>query len=292
MRKIFLIAILTICIVKLYAQDLIVTSEGDSLNCKITSIKNENVYFTFKHKEETRSTLLPVSQIKTYQYNYYKIAVVSVDKIVSNETFPHWRLAIDGGYSYQTANVGNNVPSGFSSYVEGLKSGYHFAGDVTYYFTEFLGVGFKYLLFKTSNQMDNISVTLSNGVTKYGNMSDDISITFIGPTFCTRLLNSNKKNALYLDLGVGYLGYQDNAIVVDKYIQTGNTVGLVWDLGYDIGLSKNMAIGFNLALITGTLSEYDLNDGVSTKTINLTSGNYIGLGRIDLSIGIRFNSGK
>jgi hypothetical protein len=193
MRNIFVFAFLIFCFVNSFSQDLVVTQEGDSLNCKITKVQSDNIYFTFKHKEEIRSTLLPVNQVKSYLYNYFQTAVVPVNKIVGNEIYPQWRFAINSGWSYQTAKVGDNVPSGFKQYAENLKSGYHIGGDVTYYFSEPLGFGFKYLLFKTSNQMDNIYVTKTDGTKKYGRMSDGISITFIGPTFYTRLLNSNKK---------------------------------------------------------------------------------------------------
>ena len=40
------------------AQDLVVTDEGDTLNCKITKIKGDFVHFTFKYGDEVRNTLL------------------------------------------------------------------------------------------------------------------------------------------------------------------------------------------------------------------------------------------
>ena len=55
---------------------------------------------------------------------------------------------------------------------------------------------------------------------------------------------------------------------------------------------KNLAIGFNLTLLGGSLNQYNLNDGLTTTTIHLPSNNYIDFSRIDLSIGIRFNSNK
>jgi hypothetical protein len=292
MRRILVFTFSIFCLVHSYSQDLLVTNEGDSLNCKITKVKSDNIYFVFKHGEEIRSTLLPVNQVKSYQYNYYQTAVVPADKIVGNEIYPHWRFAINGGWSYQTAKIGDNVPSDFKQYVEDLKSGYNIGGDITYYFSEFLGVGFKYQLFKTSGQMDNIYITQTDGTKKYGKMSDDISITFIGPTFYTRLLDSKRKNALLIGLALGYLGYDDKFVMVDRYTQMGSTAGFICDFGYDIGVSKNMAIGFNITLLSGLLSEYELSDGVTNKTIKLDKDHYIGLGRIDLSIGIRFNTSK
>lgn len=292
MRKLVLLCCIMVNFCNSFSQDLVVTSEGDSLNCKITKLKNEIIYFTFKYKEEIRSTLLPVSQVKLYQYNFYQTAIVPSGKIVGHGLYPHWRFAINGGWGYQTAKVGDNVPSDFEQYVQELKSGYHIGGDVTYYFLESLGVGFKYQLFKTSNQIDNVYVINHNGTGRYGYLSDDISVTFIGPAFYTRYLNFNKKNALLFGLAIGYLGYEDKVVIVgEKYTLIGSTAGLIWDLGYDIGINPNFAIGFNLSLLSGWLSEYNLNDGLTTTTIKLGK-NFIDLDRVDLSIGIRFNTSR
>jgi hypothetical protein len=273
----------------LYSQDLVVTSEGDSLNCKITKIKGNSIYFTFKHKDEIRSTLLPLDQVKYHQYNFYQIAIVPANKIISNEIYPHFRVAINGGLSYRTAKLADNIPSDFEKYVKELKSGYHIGLDLSYYFSEQLGIGIKYSVYKSKNEIDNVSVTRPDGSTQYGKMSDNISINFIGPFISTRLLNGNKKNSFLMNLGIGYLGYTDNTLLITDYTIKGSTVGLCWDIGYDIGISKNLAIGFQLSYMIGTLTQYDISDGTTTKTVKLEKNNYESLSRIDLSIGLRFN---
>ena len=150
MRNILIIALLILIANTIYSQDLIVTNDGDSINCKITKVKTDNIYFTFKHKDEIRSTLLPKSSVKTHQFQYYQTSEVPKEKVVGYENYQHFRLAVNGGYSYQTAKVAENVPSDFKDYIKELKSGYHFGGDLTYYFTEPLGFGIKYYLFKSS----------------------------------------------------------------------------------------------------------------------------------------------
>lgn len=289
MKKFLALAFLFILANSIYSQDLIVTTSGDSINCKITKLKQENIYFTFKHKEEIRSTLLPMSNIKIHQFNYYQTSEVPKGKIIGFNNYKHVRLAINGGYSYHTASVGDGVPSDFNNYVNQLKSGYHIGGDFTYYFTEPLGVGFKYCVFKTSNSMDNIYRTDSYGYTTYGKMSDDLTISFAGPTFSTRILNSNKTNAFLTSLSMGYLSYSNNKVLIEKYKMTGSTVGLGLDIGYDIELSKNLSLGFQISFITGSLFKYELDNGVSIQTIELDNDEAENLNRIDFSVGLRFN---
>ena len=50
------------------AQDLIVTKEGDSLNCKITKVETDYIYFGINKDGGVLNTLLPMSQITYYKY--------------------------------------------------------------------------------------------------------------------------------------------------------------------------------------------------------------------------------
>jgi hypothetical protein len=289
MRKLLFLAVLTFVSNSIFSQDLIVTNEGDSINCKITKVKKDNIYFTFKHKDEIRSTLLPMTSVKVHQSDYYQISEVPEEKVMGYENYQHFSFAVNGGYSYQTAKVSEIVPSDFKDYVKGLKSGYHFGGDLTYYFTEPLGFGIKYYQFKSSNSLANIYLEDSDGNRTYGKMSDDLTISFIGPTFSTRLLNHNKNNALLMNLSLGYMGYLNDKVIIDKYKMTGNTMGLSVDVGYDIGLSEYLSLGFQISFLTGTLFQYEWNNGTMTGTVKLEKGEYESLNRIDFSVGLRFN---
>ena len=274
----------------IYSQDLIVTNDGDSINCKITKVKTDNIYFTFKHKDEIRSTLLPVSNVKNHQFNFYQVSEVPKEKVVGYENYQRFRIAVNGGYSYQTAKVAETVPSDLKNYVKELKSGYHFGGDITYYFSEMYGMGGKCFIFKSSNSIDNIYLEeINTGNRTYGKMSDDLTISFIGPMFSTRILNQDKKNAFIMNLSLGYMGYSNNKVIIDKYKMTGSTMGMALDFGYDIGLSENLSLGFQLSFISGTLFKYKWNDGKTTETIKLEKGEYEGLNRFDFSVGLRFN---
>jgi len=271
------------------AQDLIITYEGDSLNCKITKIKSENIYFTFNHKGEIRSTLLSLEQVKNYQYKYYQTSEVPTEKITDHQIYPHFRAALTGGWSYRVAPISSGMSPYLEKYMKDLKSGYHYGVDLSYYFSEQLGFGLKGYNYRSKNELNNVSVTMSDGSTQYGTLSDNISISFIGPFFSTRLLDGKKRNSLLLNFGIGYMGYLDKAVLISDFTMKGSTVGLSWDIGYDIGLSKNIAIGFQLSYMIGTLTQYKLSDGINTETIRLQQGNYEGLSRIDVSIGLRFN---
>jgi len=276
--------------ISLQAQDLIVTNEGDSINCKITKVKSDHIYFTFKHKEEIRNTLLPAGQVAFYQKNYFQIAEVPADMIPDNNNFPRYRFAVSGGWSYRTAKLSNSIQSDFRNHYQKLKSGFHYDLGISYYFSELLGVGLKYNEFLTSYETENVYLTYPNGHTEYGNLKDSYRIKFFGPVFCTRLLNSKMKNCLLMELGLGYMDYQDKGNLVSIPVKiNGSTVGSYLSIGYDFGIAKDLALGLQLSLLSGILTQITTFDGTSKVTTKLDKDNYEDLSRIEIAIGLRFN---
>jgi hypothetical protein len=289
MKNIFIFIVFTLFLTPLAAQDLIVTSEGDSLNCKITKVKTDNIYFTFKYKDEIRNTLLPVNQITSYKINYYETAEIQIEQVKYNEIYPHFRAAVDFGWSYRTAKIAE-TNNDFKNYAKDLKSGFHYSLGLSYYFTEMLGFGVKYNNAMFSKEIGNVQVTYDDGSTEYGKMSNNIQINFIGALFSGRFFNSKKTNCLVSDIGLGYLGYRDKfSLISDKGTFKGGTVGFYMSVGYDISISKNLSLGFQLSAITGTLNQLKLTRGNQTETIKLGKDEYENLSRIDLSIGLRFS---
>lgn len=295
--------------VSLRAQDLIVTNEGDSINCKITNVKSDIIYFTFRSGDEVLNTLLSVGKIDNYVIDYYSTAEVQVEaprgvsrevqrevsretpreKNMGKEIYPHFRFAASGGWSYRTARLSPDIQSDFKNYYNKLKSGWHYDLGASYFFSEQLGVGLKYNEFRTSNEID-IYVDFEDGTTEYGSMGDNYRIKFIGPTFSTRLLNSTKKNCLLLELGLGYMDYRDKGHVLSMPVTIkGGTVGTYWSIGYDFGLTENLALGFQISSLSGTLYQITRSSGTQSVTEKLAKDKYENLSRIELSVGLRFN---
>ncbi len=290
MKKIISSAILSLLFSSsVWSQDLIVTNANDTINCKITKVKSDNIFFTFKQGDEYSSTLIPTSSVKYHQLEYFGQNEVPKEKLVGFQNYQHLRLGISGGFSYLTAKVGDNVPADFVDYVKELKSGFHLGGDLTYYFAEQFGFGLKYYLFISSNNLDNIYTDDNEGNRRYGKMSDKITTSFMGPSFSIRFFNHDKSNAFLMNSSFGYMGYSNNKVIIDNYKITGNAFGSSFDIGYDVGLSENLSLAFQISLIAGTLLEYDWDDGSTKQTIKLDKNEYESLNRIDLSVGLRFN---
>ena len=279
MKKLFLFSMLTLAFCQLSAQDLIVTTKGDSLNCKITKVKSDNIYFTFSKDGNTFNSLLPMSNVNVYKYGN-----LSGDGYRSTPSSDYQIIAfsINGGYSRRLAKVADNMSSDYKDYVKQLKNGYHFGADFAYYFSENYGAGVKFQTFKASNSgilyVDNYGLS---------DVKDEISMPFIGPMFSMRYQNEN--NSFYVNYALGYLGYTDKwTIGQDKGTNKGGTVGLMFDFDYAFWFSPNTALDIRLSFISGTLSSITRETGSTKETIELEKDEYEGLGRMDISIGLRF----
>jgi hypothetical protein len=272
-----------------YAQDLIVTERGDSIKCQIKNISNEKIFFTFIFKDQVQSTSLPLEQVHSHTKDYYGKPLVP-DKIESGEkSFPYFRLALNGGYSRRIAKIGENVPVYYEDYVTGLRPGFHYGLDMTFYTTETFGLGVKGLVSHHNNFMDNVNLRLPNGLSQYGEMGDNIMIYLLAPAMSIRVFDMNTKNALVMNVGMGYLGYHNDVILIDDYDIDGGTVGFAFDFGYDISISENLAIGLQMSMVIGSITKFNLSDGNTSETIELEPEDYENLSRLDLTIGLRFN---
>ncbi|GHU69102.1 hypothetical protein FACS189413_07380 [Bacteroidia bacterium] len=283
----FIVCSLAVFTLPLCAQDLVVTTDGDSLNCKITKIKGDFIYFTFKHKKEVRNTLFPKNRVVDYKYKYYSESELPASHKPQGDDYSKLRVAIDAGWSYRTAPLAEQLTSEEKSLMQDLKSGWSVGAELTYYFSEYMGIGFRYNEHLSSASAPGY-LTYPDGYTENGMLHENIRISYIGPLFSTRFFNADKTNCFLLNIGLGYVGYYDKRSLIAHHL-TGGTLGAYYGIGYDIGIAKNWAIGIQLSGTTGVLSSVKRSDGTYTETIQLERGSYEGLGRLDIAVGLRFN---
>lgn len=288
MKQPLILTIFLLITLNLFSQDLIVTRENDSINCKITKIKNDHIYFTFIQKGEVRNTLISLANLTGYYYNHYSEYKLTPNDIVNYSDFQKLRIAVNTGISNRTAKVPSNLPSEFVNYINGLKRGYHFGFTGHYYISDFLGFGLNFSRSKSSNQMDNIYIEDIFGNRRYGVMSDDIAITFMGPSLSTRISSNQNNNAFLMSLSIGYLGYNNDAMLVDPLNIYGYSAGVALDVGYDIELKNDFALGFQISAILGMLDQIEVTQNGLTEVVSFPTGENENLARIDFTIGLRF----
>jgi hypothetical protein len=289
MKKIIFILFALTLPATIFSQDLIITDMGDSINCRINKIDDENIYFSLGYKGRKRNTMMSLELVKKYEYGYFDNKETSFSNITWYSGYKRTRTAFNFGWSYRTAQVENGLETLIERYFRELRTGFHISSDLNYYFTEYFGIGLKYSFFKSSNEMENVRVTFEDGTEKIGKIKDDISIHFIGPSFNIRLLSGNRRNAFYSGFSAGYVRYINDCLIVDKYFLKGKTIGFSGDLGFDLGLSENVSLGLVISYTLGTLKEYEVDDGTYRVIYEMKAEDYDNLSRIDMSAGLRIN---
>lgn len=200
-------------------------------------------------------------------------------------TVQRFRIAVQGGFSRLLAKTSDAVPAESRDYVSELKSGSHLGADITYFVKPTWGLGVKFSRFKSAN--DSGPITFSGIQTT---MSDDISHSFIGPSFSTKYTTANTKHTFFFALALGYLGYHNNATLAGQSIKmTSGTFGSALDAGYDFNLTRNIAIGTQISLTGGTLTKMDYSNGGVKHTQTFEKDQKESLSRLDVSLGARFN---
>lgn len=195
-----------------------------------------------------------------------------------------FRINIEGGYSYRTAEVSGNVPADFKSYIEKLKSGYNIAANISYFFNEEYGVCLGYSRFMTSNSMDGVYIYDPAWGDTYGPgiMEDDITISYFGIGMAGRKIFSDGNILLIGNFSLGITSYTNNSkLIDDSYKIEGSTFAYSGSLGLDFMLSRNWAFGFGISYLGGTLKDAKVN-GVS---VDLGEEN---LFRFDFNVGIKY----
>jgi len=109
-----------------FGQDLIVTISGDSLNCKITEVKTDAIYFRYDVGGNIVS--LPINQVETYKYDFYKSKSSAPAVAVSMRGRSEISLYFGGGLSTLTykpevgsvsSGMGGLIGVGYTWFVSG-----------------------------------------------------------------------------------------------------------------------------------------------------------------------------
>jgi hypothetical protein len=292
MKKLLLIIVgILLIISKLHAQDLIVTSNGDSINCTITKNSKNFIHFTFKHDEVIKATLLPANQVVVQQKNYFTESVIPISYVFKTK-FPRLRIAIDGGGQYRTAKMASEIDPVLREHYNKLRSGFHYNAQIACFFAENHGIETMFTQHFFSNKLGQVYFTDEFGnVINSAILKEKIIFNYIGINYIIRFYDSKKKNCFLMTMGMGYLGYIDKLFLNDQEFGkiTASTVGVNLGVGYDIRISKRFCFGFKASLMGGSFSNYKQTIGNSITNESFPDKNSEGLGTINLSVGLRFN---
>ena len=217
----------------------------------------------------------------------------------SGEDFHHFRIAVDGWVSKRQDKVflkGSNVDDGIiydPDWVNGLNSGVAGSLACSYFWNPWLGAGLKY-----SGDRYDFNKTYSPDVPTYqggeslNKFEDIIWLHYLGPTMDFRWKICNSPFTLQTALGAGLLmTHEHYNIYGDKFGDSKYAPALSGDLGIDISVWRNVALGLQISGLVGKTSKIEFSPNSNPYTYYKHSwmeSEYMRLIRLDPSIGLRY----
>ena len=233
------------------AQDLIITTNGDSISCKITKVKAQYIDFAHREENEIKSTLIPTTEVSEYFKDIDNIHVINSRDIPGND-FNELRLAFDLEYGCRIGKLSDELSDQLKDYTKKLRAGFTLNAKGSVYLDQNWGIGLKYSFNKTKNSKNTVSLHSTTGYSGRYDISDEISIHYVGPSFHFRSISLNKKSTFICAVSAGYVGYKNLSKIGQYYNSTiiGQTAGFSFGIFYDHTVSQHVAIGIELALLT------------------------------------------
>ncbi|NQY09094.1 MAG: hypothetical protein HRT71_06205 [Flavobacteriales bacterium] len=269
-------------------QDLIVTQEGDSINCRITNEQDGLVYFTSKVDGKYTNTNLPENQITSVVKGFY-IGKGNEDLIGSKKRkYPQFRIGANAGLTYYFFGfIPDDTDDWIREYYKDLRTGFNFNIDAFYYPDKNWGIGFRYHSFNSSVQQDSVVVTFPDSTTKFGMIRDDISISYIGPVFSARYIGPDNSYIFYGNLSIGWVTFYNDGLLVDTFTEKGYAIGQYGSLGIEYFIDYGLSIGVEIGATRAFVTDYRVNDnGYHYTESNPDYAKAIYL--FDISIGLRY----
>ena len=192
---------------------------------------------------------------------------------------PSYRVAFNCGFAKRMGE-----PAEPYDYTKHISKGLNLSGAATYFFSDTWGAGITGNLFKTSYEM--------------GNLSDKITISYVGAHFAERYAwmdrrTQNLKCAVVFDISFGYAKYSDRA-TYDKNGQkiaatiNGAAIGLGCGVGFDYHITPSLALGVQLDGVMASLSKVEYHDPYQSGIVELPEDEYESLGHWDFTAGLRY----
>jgi hypothetical protein len=207
-------------------------------------------------------------------------------KILGANEFHRYRLSLHGGVAQWLYRIAD-VPEELQQHYRDLRGGYYFGGNFTYYTGAEFGIGLRYDHFITNNSSIASVKPDEQSPAEDVNLSDDVTIQFVGPQASIRYYSDDSKKAFLMGIGLGYTAYRDEGVneFSEAFTTTGNNFGIVADFSGDFYLGDYGAFGVGLTMHMSNLQkftteingekisgEYDRRDQISLTYVALNVG--------------------
>ncbi|RZJ75355.1 MAG: hypothetical protein EOO45_05890 [Flavobacterium sp.] len=204
-------------------------------------------------------------------------------EVVNNE-----RFIVSANVSYAqllgvTREGANEIERDF---YKKLRSGMSFGASGYYKIGKVSGLGLRYNVFKSKSSVSGVdAIDMFNNYYSNTTVSEDLTISFIGPSYLCNLDFPKAWGSLDIEGSVGYLSYKNKQQLGENYTLKGATYGVQIAAAYRFNVTKNFSVGPQVALLSALLNKVKATgpDGYN-ETLRLEDGDTEDLSRLDLGI--------
>jgi len=182
----------------------------------------------------------------------------TVSKVQTVQPLPKFRIGAQIGYGYRFDRISDSDLPGMNN----LKHSLSYGGDLSYYFSKYIGAGIKYNGIYSKTNLSKIN--------PYGQPDGSASITpqsegihYIGAFLSIRYFVIPNKHCLFANVGVGYIRYREKTVSINNskpikensVVFAENTLALFPEIGYDFFITKSLAVGLLVSSPVGLLKD-------------------------------------
>ena len=290
-----------LCVISsVYSQDKIITLNYDTIDCRISKISNNTIFFEVYTKGVRSTGKISLPSVLNYTISSKPVGNKKEKRTIITDPFQRLRLGFNGGIDYLFASskeaeayMSDNLgitSSEAKSYYRDLKLGYHTNGSLTYLITPEYGAGIKYSFFSTSAGIESF-VDPQDGVHLiYASYNEQIYVNYVGAVFyAQQAFGNNNKFLLNSACSFGLATYRNEAAYLKEYyLITGRNIGTDVSIGFEYFINRKISVGADLSVLFSSIRKMEITDGINSNTIDLDKENYENLSRIGFSAGIRF----
>lgn len=279
------------------AQDLLVTTKGDSIHCSLIAVNQEQIFFKRTNPPSQQKDSIARSSVIRIIHDYQKPTSTTNNTPTNNldknlkkidpirKSFI--RFAATGGYSFIVGLLPQDISPSFEKYLRELRTGYNFGGDFTYYFRNRIGLGVTANVFRTQVQMDDVIITDEFGTMYKVDMKDNITIRYFAPhvSFLKELESIN--SSVYAKAGFGLASYTNEAYLIVPLSIKAPSVGAFYEFGFSTKISQLVSFGIQASYLVSTITEYSVSSPYGTQTVKSTGPDgYDSVNRLNASLNI------
>lgn len=294
MKLIKLIALfLLVFAAQAHAQDLIVTTKNDSIRCKILQESFDEISYHLGSELTGMITKIKTAEVKQIKRDYFlQIANKPLNSIIpsdkKNKHINSQRIFIQAGPSYVSAKTVKKDIDYLDKQEKELRTGYHYSFGYNYYTKKDIGLGARYINFRSSYSASNVAIVNDTGVVQYGKLSSDITVQFIGLSLGGKISANNKKILFNSNISVGYANYKNNAVELKASTIKSNLMAYTIDLGVDYQLHNKLWVGLSASVFASRITHLEISNSNGTFSGPLGKNNYVNISRVELGLGFRY----